>query len=426
MMNNSNSELQNLLEGVQKSQVHLASSTLEERNDALKHLHKIISSGSNEILNANTKDIEAAKQIELPKNMVDRLLLNPERIEGILDGIQNVIDLPDPLNQILEKRFNKANGLHLSRVSTTIGIIGIIYESRPNVTIDAAILGIKSGNGCFLKCGWDSINTSRTLANMVTQALAHINHDLKHCVTLLNANSQSELRTLTGAVLKQDNVIDLIIPRGGKGLIEFVSQNTTIPTLKHLDGNCHTYVDKDANLEDALRIVLNAKMRRTSICSATESLVVHSAVASHFLPELAKQLSEAGCEIVGCEMSVRESNIITRCTDEDYYKEFLSAKISVKVVNSLQEAISHVNKYSSGHTDCIISRNQENADLFSKMVNSAVVMHNTSTQFCDGFEFGLGSEIGISTGKIHARGPVGLTGLTTYKWLVSSVNATRP
>jgi glutamate-5-semialdehyde dehydrogenase len=352
----------------------------------------------------------------LANNLIDRLTINKQRIEAIISGINDVIKLEDEVLKVIDEKTNQANGLNIKRIRVPIGIILMIYESRPNVTIDASILCFKSANGVVLKCGTDSLETSSYLFDLWLKSFDDAGlGEFKECFLLLNPKD----RELTGQVLHLDSLIDLVIPRGSKNLVKFISENSKIPLLKHLDGNCHLYIHSKANLSRALAVLINAKMRRTSVCGATESLLVDKEIAKFFIPMAIKALKENNCEIVGCKETLNIEPSVKEASDDDYYTEFLDSKISIKIVDNLDAAIKHINKYSSHHTDSIITEDKEAADTFVKCVDSAITMHNASTQFADGGELGLGAEIGISTNKLHARGPVALEGLTTYKFVVT-------
>ncbi len=390
--------------------------TTEQKNSVLLHLAKNIKENTNHILQANAKDISNAMQKGLANNLIDRLKINQQRIDAMISGINDVIKLEDEVLKVIDEKTNSANGLNIKRIRVPIGIILMIYESRPNVTIDASILCFKSANGVVLKCGTDSLETSSYLFDLWLKSFDDAGlGEFKECFLLLNPKD----RDLTGQVLQLDSLIDLVIPRGGKNLVKFISENSKIPLLKHLDGNCHLYIHSKANLSRALAVLINAKMRRTSVCGATESLIVDKEIANFFIPMAIKALKENNCEIVGCKETLNIEPSIKEASDDDYYTEFLDSKISIKIVDNLQHAIDHINKYSSHHTDSIITEDKEAADTFVKCVDSAITMHNASTQFADGGELGLGAEIGISTNKLHARGPVALEGLTTYKFVVT-------
>lgn len=329
-------------------------------------------------------------------------------------SVREITKLPDPVGKILYD-VTRENGLHIKRITTPLGVLLAIYESRPNVTSDIAALSLKSGNAVILRCGSDCIHTSKIIADIYREALDHFNVD-KDAVTLV-LNTEREYVT---ELLKMENYIDVVVPRGGKSLIKAVMDNTKIPVFRHLDGNCHTYIHEKADLEKARKILLNAKMRRVGICGATESLLIDKKIAKKILPLIADDLTEAGCQMRGDEQSLEIDARILPAQEKDYYTEFLDKIISIKIVKDLDDAIKNIATYSSSHTESIVTEDKKAAEKFLQKVNSAIVMHNASTQFADGGEFGLGAEVGIATGKMHARGPVGLEQLVTYKYIVEA------
>ena len=411
------------LENTKYNSTNLLSLNSLQKNTVLENIADNLKQNIDYIIKQNKIDIENAKQNEMKQNLIDRLLVNKERLVSCINGIHDVIALKDYVGDVIEEKINPKNNLKIQRVRVPIGTIMMIYEARPLVGIDASILCLKSSNNIILKPAKDSINTSTAIYNILKSTLDKFNISS----SLLMLNPQN--RNLTNQALKMNNFIDLIIPRGGKNLIQFIMENTNIPILKHLDGNCHTYIHKDANLNKAVKVLENAKLRRTSVCGATESLLIDREIANNCLL-LLSDLENKGCFFYCCSESfkiLKSLNFknISLANESDFYTEYLDAKMSIKLVNSTDEAISHINKYSSSHTDCIITDNQEIADKFCKLVDSAIVAHNCSTQFADGYELGLGAEIGISTNKIHARGPIALEGLTTYKWKISGDYTTR-
>ncbi len=404
------------LEKARIQQNEMIKLTTEQKNAVLLSLIKNIIKNKSTILKANDNDITRARQKGLAANLIDRLSLNNDKIEAMIAGIQDVVNLEDEVLKVIDEKTNQANGLNIKRIRVPIGMILMIYESRPNVTIDASILCFKSANGVVLKCGSDSLETSKYLFDLWIKSLEDAGlKAFKDCFLFLNPND----RELTQQLLQLETLIDLVIPRGGKNLVKLISENSKIAILKHLDGNCHLYIHSKASLDKALAVLINAKMRRTSVCGATESLLVDREIANFFIPIAIKALQEASCKIVGCEESCKINPSIQIASEDDYYTEFLDSKISIKIVDNLEAAIKHINKYSSHHTDSIITDDKDAADTFIKCVDSAITMHNASTQFADGGELGLGAEIGISTNKLHARGPVALEGLTTYKFIVT-------
>ena len=374
---------------------------------------------SADILAANAQDMAAAKAKGLSAAMMDRLALNPARIESMAAGLETIATLPDPVNKLLDE-WERPNGLTIQRVSVPLGVIGIIYESRPNVTADAAGLCIKSGNAAILRGGSESLHSAQAIMKCLQEGLRAANLPAE-CVQMVPTAD----REAVGVMLGMSETIDVIVPRGGLSLTKRVHDESKIPTILHLDGNCHSYIHKDADAAKACEIVTNAKMRRTGICGATESLLVDEAVAADLLPKLVGMLAEKGCEVRGDAASQAIDARIKPASVEDWGTEYLAAIISVKLVADVSEAIAHINRYGSHHTDAIITENKAAARAFLRGVDSAIVMHNTSTQFADGGEFGFGGEIGISTGRLHARGPVGAEQLTTYKYVVHGTGQIR-
>lgn len=390
----------------------LALATSDEKNNALRYMANAIREQSQAILSANQQDMDLAKQKNMPAAFMDRLALDAKRIEAMASNLEMIAELPDPVGTILANII-RPNQLKISRVRIPIGVIGVIYESRPNVTADAAGLCLKSGNAVILRCGSESFHSSSAIMQALRKGVEQANLP----VNILQMIATSE-RAAVDEMLKLDKYIDVIIPRGGMKLIEYVAANSRIPVFKHLAGMCHTYVHHAADKDMARKIILNAKMRRTGICGATEVLLIDRDVATQHLPDILADLHNAGCEIRGDD-EVRKLNSHVKLADtQDFDTEFLDAIIAVKMVNNIDEAISHIAKHGTQHTDAIITENTSAAEKFLREVDSAIVMHNTSTQFADGGEFGMGGEIGIATGKLHARGPVGVEQLTTFKYLV--------
>ena len=398
----------------------IAEARNEQKDMALAQAALALREQAHAILAANAKDIEFGKEKKLDAAQIDRLTLNAARIEAMAAGLETVATLPDPVNKILEQ-WKRPNGLTLQRVSIPLGVIGLIYESRPNVTADAAGLCIKSGNAVILRGGSESFHSSQAIAECLHHGLkaAGLPQDAVQLVPTRDRDAVGEMLTMTG-------LIDVIIPRGGKSLTKRIQEESKIPTLLHLEGNCHTYIHKDADAKMAVDVLLNAKMRRTGICGATESLLIDEAVAAKMLPAIAEALAKAGCEMRGDEAARAIDKRIKKAHDEDWDTEYLAPIISIKVVKDVDEAIAHINAHGSHHTDAIITGDVAKARIFLRKVDSAIVMHNTSTQFADGGEFGFGSEIGISTGRLHARGPVGAEQLTTYKYVVHGDGQIRP
>lgn len=398
----------------------LANAPTELKNIALDAIATHLKAHRATILSVNAQDVQQAKQNKKPDAFVDRLTLTPQRFDAMLQGLQSIAAQPDPVNTILAE-WTVPSGLHIARISVPLGVIAVIYESRPNVTVDAAALCLKSGNAVILRGGSESAKTNRALCETIQIALASVGLS----ESAVQYVPQQDRATLD-ALLKMDDYIDVIIPRGGQSLIEHIQTHSRIPTFSHLNGICHTYVHEDADLEQATRVTLNAKMRRTGICGATETLLVDQKIAESFLPNLFTELLAQGCEIRGCERTCAIDPRAKPAQVADWATEYLDAILSVKVVDDLQEAIDHIQTYSSHHTEAILTGNAEAAQYFLNHVQSAIVMHNASTQFADGGEFGMGAEIGIATGKLHARGPVGLEQLTTMKYNVKGTGQTRP
>jgi glutamate-5-semialdehyde dehydrogenase len=398
--------------------LELSLTTAEQRTAALKAMAAAIREDAALILAANDKDMAAASG--LTPALKDRLKLDAKRIEAMAHGIDEVAAQPDPLGQVLAE-WDRPNGLHIARVRVPLGVIAIIYESRPNVTADAAVLCLRSGNAAILRGGSESVNSSSTI-------LASLKRGLKSAglPEAAIAHLPTQDRAAVGELLKLDDLIDVVIPRGGKSLIERVAAESRIPVLKHLDGNCHTYIDGAADLAMARRIVLNAKMRRTGICGATETLLVDRRVAKTHLPPILDDLAKAGCELRGDAETRALDGRVTLANDSDWDTEYLDAIIAIKLVDGVEEAITHINRHGSHHTEAIVTKDEAAAKKFMAEVDAGIVIHNSSTQFADGGEFGMGAEIGISTGKLHARGPVGAEQLTSYKYLVQGSGQVRP
>ena len=394
------------------SQKEIASAAHEKRNAVLKLSSEIISKNTIKIIEAIKEDLLLANKAGLKESYIDRLLLDSKRISTIVESLISISTLPDPLSGKITK-WERPNGLVISKQPTPLGVLGIIYESRPNVTVDAAALCIKSGNSVILRCGSDSYNSCYILSELIRDALQQCNLS-KDIIQLI----PSKDRDAVDYMLKMSNVIDVIIPRGGKSLVEKVQKNARVPVFSHLEGICHIYVDQFAELEKSCSVVINGKMRRTGICGATETLLVNEHIAKKFLPKICSELNEKGCKIVGDEVTKSIVPYIDLAIEEDWSTEYLAPKISIKVVGDVYDAIEHIQTFGTQHTDAIMTENEEIAKVFTNAVDSAIVLVNASTQFADGGEFGLGAEIGISTGKLHARGPVGAAQLTSFKYVV--------
>lgn len=399
----------------------LAKISNDKRNKAIFLIAESIENNIKMLLEANAKDVESANNKNLSSSLIDRLMLNEERILSMASSMRVITEIPDPINQIMEE-WSRPNGLIIKRLSVPLGVIGIIYESRPNVTSDAAALCIKSGNAVILRGGSESFESNKAIHFCLKEGIkkAKLDESIAQLVPTRD-------RDAVGFMLSSmNNYIDVVVPRGGKNLVRRVQDEARIPVIGHLEGICHIYVHYSADFNITKKIILNAKMRRTGICGAAETILIDKKIAPQIVSKLADELERAGCEIRGDHEAQKYSNYIDEATDDDWSTEYLDAIISMKIVDDIGEAIQHIAEYGSGHTDSIISSNQEVADKFIKEIDSAIVMHNTSTQFADGGEFGMGAEIGIATGKIHARGPVGANQLTSYKYAVFGNGQVRP
>ncbi len=385
----------------------------KEKNDALTAISRILVQQADSVLEANAIDLAQAKENGMPTVMQDRLLLTRERIEGIASSVLDVVKLADPIGQVVEG-YRTVNGLNIQRVRVPMGVIGIIFESRPNVTVDAAVLCLKAGSAVLLRGGKEAFHSNLAFVRLMQQALEECGLP-KELIQLVEDTS----RETATKMMKLNGLLDVLIPRGGAGLIRSCVENATVPVIETGTGNCHIYVDATADLDMAVNIVFNAKTSRPSVCNAAESLLVHRDVAQAFLPICQKKLAEKNVEIRGCEETCKIlGDLAVPATEEDYGKEYQDYIISCKVVGSVEEAIRHINHYSTGHSECIVTKDLESADQFTAAVDSAAVYVNASTRFTDGGEFGLGAEIGISTQKLHARGPMGLKEMTTVKYVI--------
>src|SRR5574341_100141 len=389
----------------------IASANTSIKNNTLHYIAEEIISSSAVLEAENEKDITSAQRAELSEAIIDRLRLTESRIKGMAEGVRQIINLVDPVGELIMGH-TRPNGLQIQKVRVPIGVIVIIYESRPNVTADAAALCLKAGNAVILRGGKESIHSNIAIYKILTSALEKAGLD-KGCIQLVEVVEREAIDYL----LKADQYVDVVIPRGGEALIRTVVEKSTIPVIKHYKGVCHTYVDEFANLKMAEEICFNAKVQRPATCNAMETMLVHEKVASVFLPSIAKRLQDAKVEIRGCNRTYTLLRNVKQATDEDFYNEYLDLILNVKVVNTLDDAIAHIAKYGSSHSDAIVTDNINNALRFTKEVDSAAVYVNASTRFTDGYEFGMGAEIGISTDKLHARGPMGLEELTSYKFV---------
>ena len=397
----------------------LNSLSTESKDELIIKAANKIDQSRKEILTANQLDVEDAISNGKDDAFVDRLLLTDERIDGIIETLNNIAKLPDPVGKVLET-WKQPNGLEISRVRTPLGTIGIIFESRPNVSADASALCIKSGNAVVLRSGSDSLRSSQALVECFTSALNEMNLP----IGIVQIIPSKDRAMVTHMLKGLNNAIDVIVPRGGKSLVQAVQDSATIPVFGHLEGICHTYIDKSADLNTSIAVVTNAKMRRPGICGALETLLLHKD-SSEQLNSILDSLIEAGCEIRGCEKTLKLDDRVTRANDIDWDTEYLSPILSVKIVGGIDEAIEHIQKHGTGHTDVIISEDKKSQDYFINQLDSAILMINASSQFADGGEFGMGGEIGIATGKFHARGPVSLEQLTSFKYVVRGSGQTR-
>lgn len=390
----------------------IARATSGDKNAALFALASIIEADSAAILEANVLDLRAARSAALDEALIERLELNPARIAAMADGVRQVAALPDPVGEMFEMKM-RPSGIQVGKMRVPLGVVGIIYESRPNVTADAAALCLKSGNACVLRGGSEAAHSNQAIARCIGRALksAGLPADVVQVVETTD-------RAAVAAMLAMSGVIDVVIPRGGKGLVAFVAEHARVPVIKHLDGNCHVYVDAEADLEKAVAIAVNAKTQRYGTCNTMETLLVDAPIAERVLGQLAPIYSGHGVELRGCERTRQILPQTRPATAADWDTEFLAPVLAVKVVDGLDAAIDHISRHGSAHTDAIVTENYTKARRFLREVDSASVMVNASTRFADGYEYGLGAEIGISTDKFHARGPVGLEGLTSVKWVV--------
>lgn len=384
----------------------------EVKNKALAKMADALWERRDFLLERNGEDVEEARRAGYPSAFLDRLLLTESRIESLCQRLHEVITLPDPVGEILEG-WKRPNGLLLQKVRVPIGVIGVIYESRPDVTVDSAALCLKAGNCVVLRGGKEALNSNIALASVIAQAAADADVP-PDAIQLIDIPEREGAKVLMGL----NGLIDLLIPRGGRELIRYVIENATVPVIETGAGNCHVYVDKEADIDMAVRLIVNAKTQRPSVCNAAETLLVHEDIAPKFLPLAVKALREKGVEIRGCDRTRRLIPDVKPATEEDYATEFLSLILAVKVVKDIGEAIDHINRYGTRHSEAIVTGDVKAAREFCELVDAAVVYVNASTRWTDGYEFGLGSEVGISTQKLHARGPMGLRELTSYKWVV--------
>lgn len=391
---------------------HIAKATTAQKNAALLNIADSINQNREALLDANQQDMAAGKQKGLEAALLDRLELTDARVNGMLEGIKQVAKLDDPVGEINDLKY-RPSGIQVGRMRVPLGVIGIIYESRPNVTCEAASLCLKSGNATILRGGSEAIHSNRALANCISSGLDAAGMS-EHIVQVIEMTD----RAAVGELIASPEYVDVIIPRGGKGLIERITREAKVPVIKHLDGNCHLYIDDSAELDKSITVAVNAKTQRYGTCCTLESLLVANSIAGTVLPRLCERYANHDVELRGCEKTQNLIAGVKAATEEDWETEYLAPILSIKIVEGITEAINHINKYSSQHTESIMTEDHEHAQRFLREVDSSSVMVNASTRFADGFEYGLGAEIGISTDKLHARGPVGLEGLTSQKFIV--------
>ena len=404
---------QKMAEQAKAVRTTIATASTNTKNSALLAIRDAMAASRSRILKANQQDLDAGRSNGLDSALLDRLELNDARIDAMMEGVEQIVALPDPVGEI-SRMTRRPSGIEVGLMRQPLGVIGIIYESRPNVTVDAAALCLKSGNACVLRGGSEAFHSNQAIAACISTGLQSVGLP-DACVQV----APTADREFVGAMIGGDHpMCDVIIPRGGKGLIERISKDARVPVIKHLDGNCHVYVDAESDQQEALRILENAKTHRYGVCNAAESFLIHETVAESLLPALETVLKPYDVEMRGCERVRAIVSSANAATEDDWFEEYLGPIVAVKVVSSVDEAIEHINTYGSHHTDAIVSTNYKTVRHFMRAVDSSSVIANASTRFADGFEYGLGAEIGISTDRIHARGPVGLEGLTNQKWIV--------
>ncbi len=403
--------MQTLGQQARQASRHIARATTNSKNAALQAIYSALETNQAKVLAANAQDMLNGKNNGLDAALLDRLELTPSRFAGMLEGLQQVISLTDPIGVITDLTY-RPSGIQVGKMRVPLGVIGIIYESRPNVTLEAAALCLKSGNAAILRGGSEAIHSNQAIADCIQQGLIAANLPAS-IVQVVNTTD----RAAVGQLITMPEFVDVIVPRGGKGLIERISKEARVPVIKHLDGNCHVFIEREANLHKAVIIAINAKTHRYGVCNAMETLLIDAPIAEEVLPQLAALYADKGVALRGC---VRTAAMLDcpLANEQDWYEEYLAPVLAIKIVSGLDEAIEHINHYSSHHTEAIVTENYTKARRFLAEVDSSSVMVNASTRFADGFEYGLGAEIGISTDKIHARGPVGLEGLTSQKWVV--------
>lgn len=412
MGENMKSVMQALGEHARAAAVRMRMAGTRAKDDVLRGAAAVLRREREEILAANDMDMQAAKKNGVDEVFLERLLLSVDRVEAMAEGLEQIATLPDPVGAISDLVY-RPSGIQVGRMRVPLGVIGMIYESRPNVTADAAGLCLKSGNAVILRGGSEAIHSNRAIAACLRRALVDGGLS-QNAIQLVDTTD----RALVGEIIRADAFVDVIIPRGGRSLIERITAEASVPVIKHLDGICHVYVDAAADLKMALKIAVNAKTQRTGVCNAMETLLVHRSVAAAFTPDVVAALHEKGVEVRGCEQTRKIVKGLKAASEADWATEYLAPILSIRIVEDMDAAIAHIEQYGSGHTDTIVSENYSAGESFLREVDSASVMWNASTRFADGFEYGLGAEIGISTNRLHARGPVGLEGLTTQKWIV--------
>lgn len=392
----------------------LSGAPTEKKNAALSCIYDALEAGRQQILAANNKDMQRGQERNLEAALLDRLELTSGRFEGMLQGLKDVIALVDPVGVITDLAY-RPSGIQIGKMRVPLGVVGMIYESRPNVTLEAASLALKSGNAIILRGGSEAFESNQAIAKCIQNGLRAA-HLPEHCVQVIDTPD----RDAVGLLITMSEFVDVIVPRGGKSLIERITNEASIPVIKHLDGNCHVFVERQADLQKALPICFNAKTHRYGVCNAMETLLLDEPIAEDFLPTIAELYLEKGVELRGCDETRRilGEAVVAKAIEEDWYTEYLGPVLAIKIIDGVTQAIDHINQYGSHHTDAIVTENYSIARQFLREVDSSSVMVNASTRFADGFEYGLGAEIGISTDKIHARGPVGLEGLTSQKWIV--------
>ncbi len=404
--------MQQLGQQARQASRRLAAASTQEKNSALRAIHQAMQAARDDILDANARDMQRGRDSGLDAALLDRLELTSARFDGMLQGLQDVIGLTDPVGEITDLAY-RPSGIQLGKMRVPLGVVGMIYESRPNVTLEAASLAIKSGNAIILRGGSEALASNQAMARAIAQGLASTDLPATAVQVIETAD-----RAAVGALITLTEFVDVIVPRGGKGLIERISREARVPVIKHLDGNCHTFVARDADLAQAQIICMNAKTHRYGTCNTMETLLVDAPIAAEFLPGMAALLREKGVVLRGCPQTCALVEGCVPASEADWFEEYLAPILAIRVVDGLDDAIAHINHYGSHHTDAILTENYHHARRFLREVDSSSVMVNASTRFADGFEYGLGAEIGISTDKIHARGPVGLEGLTSQKWVV--------